>query len=558
MRITNNIITRNTKTNINGNKIGVDKYNNQMTTQKKISKASEDPVVAIRALRYSTTLSKLTQYSDHNIPDARSWLDVTQTALSNMKDVLKDVRTLCVSGSTDTKTADDRQTILNQLVQLKDQVYEEGNSDYGGRTVFTGYRTTSRMTFESDNEMVYDVNEHFTFEDFEEKRYYYGDVEVPLEVSEDKISTATYKDGAADVDVDAFHRLRLAYGKVQPVGKDVEKNTDDFLGITLTVQRDTNGDGVMENVDTPLTDVYNAGNPPEAVLKTYPSEDEWKKAEWDDKGATNVGENDVIMIQDTGEIIFGDNIYRTLMKDEAKFTISYEKKGFEKGELRPEFFYRCDDVTDRKKSEDDIIRYNQVADGTPLERINKQGIERQTIDYTIAANTTLTINTQAPDVFSSDIGRDMDEMINIVQKSINAHDKVAQIKKMMNEVRYQDLDESTHYQENLQMYLDAAQKEADYADDNLQKTYERYITNFDGYLENVNKSLANVGSTIDRLEMTQTRVENQKYTVEQLKTKNEDRDLSDIIIDYYAAYNAYTSSLTAAGKIGEQTLLNYL
>ena len=56
MRITNNMIMGNTKTNINSTKVLVDKYNTQMTTQKKISKASEDPVIAIRSLRLSTSL----------------------------------------------------------------------------------------------------------------------------------------------------------------------------------------------------------------------------------------------------------------------------------------------------------------------------------------------------------------------------------------------------------------------------------------------------------------------------------------------------------------------
>ena len=79
MRITNNMITSNTKTNINNNKINVDKYNTQMTTQKKISKASDDPVIAIRSLRLSTNLSHLNQYLDNNIPDAEAWLDVTET-----------------------------------------------------------------------------------------------------------------------------------------------------------------------------------------------------------------------------------------------------------------------------------------------------------------------------------------------------------------------------------------------------------------------------------------------------------------------------------------------
>ena len=110
MRVTNNMITANTKTNINANKVLVDKYNTQMTTQKKISRPSEDPVVAIRSLRMQTTLSHLTQYKDNNIADANAWLDVTETALTNMEKILTDIRTQCVNGSTDTLTADVRQT----------------------------------------------------------------------------------------------------------------------------------------------------------------------------------------------------------------------------------------------------------------------------------------------------------------------------------------------------------------------------------------------------------------------------------------------------------------
>ena len=61
MRVTNNMITANTKSNINGNKVLVDKYNTQMTTQKKINRPSEDPVIAIRSLRMQTNLSHITQ-----------------------------------------------------------------------------------------------------------------------------------------------------------------------------------------------------------------------------------------------------------------------------------------------------------------------------------------------------------------------------------------------------------------------------------------------------------------------------------------------------------------
>ena len=101
MRITNNMMMRNTSYNINGNKVNVDAMNNQMTSQKKIQRPSEDPVVAIRALRLRSSLSEINQYYENNIPDAEAWLNVTHTALYNMTDILKNVREQCVYGAND-------------------------------------------------------------------------------------------------------------------------------------------------------------------------------------------------------------------------------------------------------------------------------------------------------------------------------------------------------------------------------------------------------------------------------------------------------------------------
>lgn len=86
MRVTNSMISRNSMTNMNGNKVSVDKLNNQMTSQKKISRPSEDPVIAIRALRLRSNLNELNQYYERNIPDAKSWIEVTEGALTNMQD----------------------------------------------------------------------------------------------------------------------------------------------------------------------------------------------------------------------------------------------------------------------------------------------------------------------------------------------------------------------------------------------------------------------------------------------------------------------------------------
>ena len=552
MRITNAMITGNTKANINSNKLLVDKYNTQMTTQKKIAKASENPVIAIRSLRLSTTMSHINQYVNNNIPDAEAWMDVTETALTNMESLLSDIRSQCVYGSTDTLKSEDRQTILEALKSLSEQVYAEGNADYAGKTVFTGYRSSSNLTFDKQElDTVYEINQSFDSKALEEKRYYTGTVKVPeaIIITPTGTQEAT-KECDTQVLENTYERVRLAYNgdttvnefsyqsectyKVEENGTTVEKTG------MVQIKATRNADGEYEVAayevaeDGSLTKLDEVPDEfTEPTVKSYATETEWEEA----VKTKTVEDNEIIYIEETGEFIFGKEIANNISDKKCTMDVNYTKKGFDKGELRPEYYYDCIDMTDDDPSKH--ITYTK---------------QDQPINYEIASNTTITINTQADQVFDSAILRDVDELINIVQKSITANNKVIQLQEMMEEAQYAD-DKS---QELLQGYLDAAKKEADFADDNLQKTYEKYITRFDGYLEKVNIAITNAGSAKNSLNLTKNRVENQQMTIEELQSNNEDRDISEIIIDYYAAYNAYTSSRTAAGKLGERSLLDYI
>lgn len=524
MRVTNNMITSNTKSNINANKVLVDKYNTQMTTQKKINKPSDDPVIAIRSLRMQTSLSHIDQYLNNNISDANSWLNVTDTALENMKTILTDVRSLCVKGATDTLKEDDRKTILNQLKSLSDQIYAEGNADFSGRTVFTGYRTTEQLTFKTDEETTsYTIDQKLSYKDISEARYTYGNVDVPTDA-------AKSFDETISIGENTYDRLRLAYGKIN--GKDNSDGTGAMGPISSMSYTTAAGKKVeLDLAQGKFVDenVVETGS----TFTMYESKEEWLKKK---NGEAKVGDDEMVFIKDTGEMILGKNLSNTLKREEADLSITYTKTGFDAGEVRPEYYYDC-----KMKTPDmqEAVQYTK---------------EDQPINFEISSGIMLAANTQASDVLSTDIGRDMTEMMTLVSASTQAHDKVSQIEKMMSMDKYSD-EES---QKKLQTYLDAANKEATYADDNLSKTYQQFISNFDGYLNKVNVAHTNVGGLQQRVELTKTRVENQKETVEELKSNNDNRDISDIIIDYYAAYNAYTSSLTAASKVGSQTLLNYL
>lgn len=113
MRITNKIMQRNNLSNINTNKVYQDKLSTQMSTQKKVNRPSDDPVVSIRALRLRSNVTEVTQYYSKNIPDAESWLDVTEDALKNLTEIITSMIEQSTKGSNGDLKSADRQIISN-------------------------------------------------------------------------------------------------------------------------------------------------------------------------------------------------------------------------------------------------------------------------------------------------------------------------------------------------------------------------------------------------------------------------------------------------------------
>jgi len=545
MRVTNNMIMKSSTNNVNATKVNVNDKNNQMTTNKKISRPSEDPVIAIRALRLGTTFNKLDQYASKNIPDAASWLDVTETAILNMKSLITDMRTQCVNGSTGTLTADDRNTILSQLQALQKQMYSEGNADYAGRTVFTGFRTNSTLTFSEDEmDTSYSIREVFsTKDDMREKRFYNGDVKVP------STQTEVLTSPISDIEETSYNTIRLPYNSIDKATSIVYRN---------------NGGTTTLGIDGPTSDVYDAdGNyvgqyqesnidGPDLSSNTtvyqFDSEEVWATK----MGKKTVGDNDIVIIKNTGEMIFGNQIASTMKQNNINVELDYDKTGFTSGELRPEFYYNCTDKTN-PLDEVHYKRYEEIE--TPGgDILITDELIRYDIEYNVATNQNLAVNIEAIDVFDSDVIQDVNDMINAVSAAINAHDKMDKIKSMMKENQYA----TDQYQEKLNEWLEAAQKEADYADDNVQKLFSSNIGRSDNYLSDISLALTKVGCKSDQLSITEDRVGNQQSTVSKLQSDNEDIDLSQIILEYTSAYTAYQASLTAASKLGQVSLLNYI
>ncbi|WP_202148516.1 hypothetical protein [Escherichia coli] len=91
MRVTQGMIQQNSLRYIGSSYSKLDKLQSQISSGKKISKASDDPVVAMKSLKYNTQLSQVQQYKS-NASQAFTWLENTETNITEGIDILSKVR----------------------------------------------------------------------------------------------------------------------------------------------------------------------------------------------------------------------------------------------------------------------------------------------------------------------------------------------------------------------------------------------------------------------------------------------------------------------------------
>ncbi|MEN6566059.1 MAG: flagellar hook-associated protein FlgL [Veillonellales bacterium] len=144
MRVTNSMLISNSIYNIGNNTKRLEKAQQQQSTQSKIELPSDDPEVATQAVKYRNYVSTVEQYKK-NVNDATSWMKVTEGALSDLHDVVQQVRDLTVQASnTGTLSESNLTDIKQEVAQLQKTVIQTLNTSYAGRYVFAGYDTDTQ------------------------------------------------------------------------------------------------------------------------------------------------------------------------------------------------------------------------------------------------------------------------------------------------------------------------------------------------------------------------------------------------------------------------------
>lgn len=143
MRVTQSMLSHNMLRNLTSSYDRLGKLQDQISTQKKFTKPSDDPVAAMQGLGYRTDLNRVQQYQS-NIGEVKNWVDSTDDALDKAVSALHRVRELTVQVSNGTFDFNQRDNVTRELEQLKQHIQTIGDTQVGGKYIFNGTKTNEK------------------------------------------------------------------------------------------------------------------------------------------------------------------------------------------------------------------------------------------------------------------------------------------------------------------------------------------------------------------------------------------------------------------------------
>ena len=537
MRVTNGMMRTSSMLNMRMNKISYDKYLQQYNTQKKIQRPSDDPTIAVRALKYRTTLTEIEQYQ-RNIDDATSWMDATETAIKDVDKVLDNMVQYVTQAATGTVNANDRADISKQLDQYAKYIYEQDmNADYAGRYLFTGYRTDSPLLFDGPSDKVtYTIHEQLDIKNIRKYDFVYGSASI----GDSDPTSPDYKtaqDYAAEApQFESTNRILVSYQDLctDDFYSEVTKYDPNGSEYTLTygtsfiLYRDKNGlekNAAVEIKKIPDDTIYNEHLKP--------------------------GDDEVWLVAETGELVFGDKIYDEI-RGGSNLAITYQKKEFDKNDIRPEHYFVCEAVDENGKNwiyntdKNNLYDFDYYDNYTPAP---------QNITYQINFSQTIQVNTEGYKAVGTEIGRGIEDAKNTINELDVIEAKMSEVKK-----RIGDLDEGSDADKiaDLKELESQLQTQMDLQKSVLVKTLGAMITTIQDAKNKINEALADHGSRYNRMVMTENKLKELDIDTEQSKSDNEDSDLGDAYINFTESNMLYQATLNATSKVLGQSLLDFI
>jgi len=143
MRVTQSMLSNNMLRNLSNSYSRLGKLQDQLSTQKKITRPSDDPVVAMLGMGYRTDVNRVEQFK-RNIGEVKNWVETTDDALDHSVNALQRIRELVVQASNGTYEEGQRSYIATEIEELKEHLKTIGNTQMAGKYIFNGTQTNVR------------------------------------------------------------------------------------------------------------------------------------------------------------------------------------------------------------------------------------------------------------------------------------------------------------------------------------------------------------------------------------------------------------------------------
>lgn len=611
MRITTKMMQNNSLSNLNTNKTLQEKLTQQLSSQKKITRPSDDPVIAIRSLRLNCNLSKTIQFSEKNSKDAGSWLELTEKSVQTVSDVITDMRKYMVQASNGDLTADDRAAITENLKSLAEEIYSTGNTDFEGRSVFTGYRTSMPLTMKKDTTSKYTITEQKSNTDMDRVTFVKtGDLseindgnymskkttEYDVETYDINRMRLSYRD--LDMTSTSFANVKVSY--VQSLGTPTTVNNAQTVSVSVGaykfVSEDGSGDlkiyvqnaaGTFDEMN--LSTATSPMNLPDGNILTFQettdadgivqgtvkiatpdgaqemtinyTDDEAGRVVFEERAETQLTITDYYA-NDTDEAYMAavdnpNSIVYIAETGEVLFgSDTYQQVAALSKETELRFTY---DKTDWLDTDVNPIHYFVCTDEKDITYnggllINPDGNEEnQVIAYDVGNNQSLRVNTTADEVFDPNIGRDVEEAISLLDQYGKIEDVLAEVDGMIQSGEYTGAN-----LEQLELQKAALGKAKTNLNAKIQATFEGYQTRCDTYLKDCTLALTDVGSREARQKLIDNRLTSQKATYKELVSSNEDAEITELAVQLSSVELTYEASLSSISKILTTTLLDFI
>lgn len=544
MRITHSMVSQNINKNLQNNLKKLEFYGHQMSTGKKFTKPSHNPVGVGRVMGYSASIDRNEQFR-LNMNQSRGWLDNTEGSLRNGLDVMQRIRELAIYGANDSLTAEDRRAIAPEVLEFIDHLVGVANTESNGLYHFGGNQTlkapyirenTYNIVVHEDSGILNDEDHQVIAEGMQNGDYQLEqtsiesaeDLDARIEASQQYLQGAAQsifgKDTNADVDPDPDSEFSSSVF-LEVTGVDADSGVVEYR--YSSHQYDLNGD--YENKEGTFELVYGGDEEQTVFIGDFGV---------DISGLDELDPSDVSNLTVGDRAIYNKEPSRTDGETYDQITLSGEHRGgnseniyvFSEGVLNDqevELHYHSLDTFERSPEKGAVYDGKLSLHYGTFEDQDDQ--PASTFSYDSAG-------------FPVYYGDDKDRI-----QEISPHQQV-----IMN------LSGKKAFGENEQIFDAVFEVYNALMDDDREALGDKALEKMDASVNHLLEQLAQVGARSNRVEAMYDTLHSENLFLREVRSEIEDIDLAEVITDFTMQENAYRAALATAQRMLQPTLVDYM